>query len=232
MLFAQDLSKLEDDELKTELHKLTASQHVSLSYKAARVKMFNVIYLEKDDRGYYNTDVYCQTKYYRDFKGELPDSEIPEHTIMNTEHTWPQSKFNEQMNEEVQKSDLHHLYTTFSKINAERANYPFANVGVSTNPKPLSCKGPKLGNPLGYGKGTFFEPMNKHKGNVARALFYFSVRYQMPIDPIQEIFLKFWHMLDPVDAAEKARHEVIFSIQKNRNPFVDDPELVFRISNF
>jgi endonuclease I len=33
-----------------------------------------------------------------------------------------------------------------------------------------------------------------------------------------------WHQADPPDAAERARNEVIFSFQGNRNPFIDHPE--------
>lgn len=231
--FAQaDLKSLKDVDLKEELHRISGEEYVGLSYKEARIKLFNVIYLEKDEKGYFNKDVYCQTNYYRTFKDDIPNDEIPDHTIMNTEHTWPQSRFNESLNEEVQKTDLHHLYTTFSKINAERGNYPFANVGVSTNRKPLFCPGTKLGNPIGYGKGIYFEPPVEHRGNVARSLFYFSIRYNLAIDATEEIFLKFWHMLDPVDATETQRHEIIYGIQKNRNPFIDYPELVLQIADF
>jgi endonuclease I len=226
------LAQLSNVELKQEIHKLAGQEYVSLDYKQARIKMFNVIYLEKDENGFFNRDVYCQTKYYRTFKDNTPDEEIPDHTVMNTEHTWPQSRFNKELNEEIQKTDLHHLYTTFSKINAERGNYPFAEVGVTTNRKPLFCEGPKLGKPISYGEGVYFEPADEHKGNVARALFYFSVRYNVGISATEEIFLKFWHMVDPVDEIEKQRHEIIFSIQKNRNPFIDQPELVLKISDF
>ena len=33
-----------------------------------------------------------------------------------------------------------------------------------------------------------------------------------------------WHAADPPDALERNRHEVVFSFQGNRNPFVDRPE--------
>ena len=35
-----------------------------------------------------------------------------------------------------------------------------------------------------------------------------------------------WHTLDPVDKAEKLRNERVYEIQKNRNPFIDNPEWV------
>lgn len=227
----EELADLSNQELKAALNRITGTDYVSLNYKQARIKLFNEIYLEKDEKGYFNRDVYCNARFDRTFKTEAPNDELPNANNFNTEHTWPQSKFNESLNEEVQKTDLHHLFPTLNRINGERGNYPFANVGV-LSPKKISCDVSKLGQPMGYGKGTFFEPPTEHKGNVARAMFYFSIRYELPIDAIQEISLKFWHMLDPVDEKEKERHEIIAGIQKNRNPFIDDPELVLRIADF
>ena len=77
-----------------------------------------------------------------------------------------------------------------------------------------------------------FEPPTEHRGNVARSLFYFAVRYKLFIDPAEEMILKLWHKADPIDAAELARHETIAKYQKVRNTFLDFPELVDRISNF
>jgi endonuclease I len=38
--------------------------------------------------------------------------------------------------------------------------------------------------------------------------------------------------MDPVDAEEIARHEVIAKYQKVRNPFVDFPQLVEKVADF
>ena len=48
----------------------------------------------------------------------------------------------------------------------------------------------------------------------------------------EEVFLKQWHRDDPVDQDEIRRNEKIYQIQGNRNPFIDDPELVDQIDNF
>lgn len=42
--------------------------------------------------------------------------------------------------------------------------------------------------------------------------------------------LLLWHQQDPVDDAERLRNDLIFELyQKNRNPFVDNPECVQEI---
>jgi hypothetical protein len=232
LVFADDtLKNLSDEQLKAELHIRTGEGYKSLNYKNARVQLFNHLFIEKDETGFYNVDVYCEKRFDRKFKGDTVTNELPDANLFNTEHTWPQSKFNETIDEEVQKTDLHHLYPTYNKINAERGNLPYANIGAES-PKKLFCDLSKLGEPVGFAKGTYFEPPTAHKGNVARSMFYFSVRYEMKIDAVEEIFLKFWHMLDPVDAKEKARNDMIQKVQNNRNPFVDEPELVLQISDF
>ena len=40
-----------------------------------------------------------------------------------------------------------------------------------------------------------------------------------------EMFIR-WHNEDPVDNFERSRNEEIFKVQKNRNPYIDHPELV------
>ncbi|MFN8943697.1 MAG: endonuclease I family protein, partial [Pseudobdellovibrionaceae bacterium] len=124
----------------------------------------------------------------------------------------------------------HHLYPTDSKLNSIRGNYPFGEVVRSK--KALHCEsGAMFGDPE-QGSGPVFEPPAKHKGNVARALFYFSSKYHMAIDPAQEATLKKWHIEDPVDAEEMRRNEEIYKVQMSRNPFIDYPELASQISDF
>jgi hypothetical protein len=79
---------------------------------------------------------------------------------------------------------------------------------------------------------TTFEVRLAHRGNVARAIFYFSVRYNLAVAPAEEAALRVWHVQDPVDAAESARNDVIDQVQHNRNPFIDHPEFVAKITDF
>ncbi len=157
---------------------------------------------------------------------------------MNTEHTWPQSKFDKQ---EPMKGDLHHLFPTDACTNSMRSSFPFGKVlspsGIfgSENYKDAN------GNSYGYSKlgnglhGVVFEPPLIHKGDVARAMFYFIVRYgnySNFLDDEQEAVLRQWAHDDPVSEYERIRNTKIEKVQWNRNPFVDCPQFLDFISNF
>jgi len=200
-------------------------QQISLGYKGARKVLFGKLHLEEDSRGYFVKDVYCRKEFTKSQTNVGPNI-IPNNNILNCEHTWPQSRFSRKFSKGSQKSDLHHLFPTDSKANGIRGNSPFTDVRGGQPVKGCSASRTEGKN------GGRYEPPAEHKGNVARALFYFSVRYQIQIDSKQEATLKSWHIQDPVDAAEMERNNQIFHVQHNRNPFIDYPELVDRISNF
>lgn len=197
--------------------------HKVLGYKGARKVLFGKLHLEEGSQGYYVKDVYCRKLITRS-QSNIGPNLIPNSTVMNCEHTWPQSKFSRRFGKQMQKSDLHHLYPTDSRANSIRGNYDFGNVGYG---ELSNCDGSRSA-----GNGGRFEPPTEHKGNVARALFYFSVRYKIEINQRQEQVLRDWHIQDPVDAEERERNDGIYSIQKNRNPFIDFPHLVSKVSNF
>lgn len=203
------------------------SQVTTNSYRRAREILFGQIHLKRDDSGYYLEEVYCEQRI-----GEsdgVGRGQIPDHTQVNCEHTWPQSRFNNNENKNAQLTDLHHLFPANSRANSSRGNHIFAEVdGRVVNSE---CTSSYRGSALGSSE-IAFEPPAHHKGDVARALFYFSTRYSHPIGPLEEEFLKRWHWEDPVDDAERARHEKVYEAQKNRNPYIDAPELVELVRDF
>ncbi|MFP5519869.1 MAG: endonuclease I family protein [Bdellovibrionia bacterium] len=209
-------------------------RHESIGYGRARIFLLGNFYLVRDNNGYGVKDVYCDTvRSEREFgKGARPGpNQIPDNTVVNTEHTWPQSRFNGRHPDDYQKSDLHHLFPTDSQLNAIRGNHPFGE--VVRDQQNLKCaSGARFGMGDGRARRDVFEPPQGHKGNVARALFYFSLRYDLPIDQDEEATLRKWHREDPVDNEEVTRNEEIFKIQGNRNPFIDFPDVVDKINNF
>lgn len=100
-------------------------------------------------------------------------------------------------------------------------------------------------------QGTF-EAWSQRKGDMARAVMYMAIRYEGGRDAVtgqSEPDLELtddrsrivatssspaymgllstlidWHLADPPGDAERARNEVIYSFQGNRNPFIDHPE--------
>ncbi len=197
-----------------------------LNYGQAKSYLFGELHLERDNQNeYYIKDVYCNIEYHSGPKvGKIGPGKVPNHKIVNCEHTWPQSRFSSKFNSKLQKSDLHHLYPTNSRANSIRGSYDFGEVNDSQGLN-FNCKSSSFANRT-------YEPPKEHRGNVARSMFYFAVRYRLPIDDRMEKFLKKWHREDPVDLEEERRNDKIFSLQNNRNPFIDYPKLVSRINNF
>lgn len=127
----------------------------------------------------------------------------------NREHVWPQSTG--WFKTSGAGSDLHHIRPETPSVNSSRGNKAF---------------GTKSGQYL---------PVDEAKGDVARILFYLLTRYSesdsykiTAVAESMEMLLE-WNKLDPVDALEKQRNRVCEDIQKNRNPFIDYPELADRI---
>ena len=137
----------------------------------------------------------------------------------NTEHIFPQGFFSSL---EPMRADLFHLFPTDDDANNKRGSLPF---GVVTNPT-WQNGGSKVNT-------TTFEPRDAHKGKTARAMFYFVLRYQNYNNFLtnQEGILRQWHEQFGVDALEIKRGNDIASLQDNRNPFIDYPQFIERITS-
>lgn len=207
------------DDLRISLRE----KHHSVTYREARELVVSTLDVLPNSSGLAGVDVYCDRVYPVDAKTRQPLSREP----LNVEHTWPQSKFSE-ADRATKKSDLHHLYPSDVEMNSNRGNYAFGQVAHVT--KPLKCSVSKLG--VDADGEVRFEPPKSHKGNVARAMFYFAVRYNQRLDEAQEDALRNWHKQDPVDERERYRNNLVEQYQGNRNPFIDQPELVDFVADF
>lgn len=200
-----------------------------LNYRKAREAMFGTV----DNSAGQVTLVYT---------GKLfATSSVPNPNVVNTEHTWPQSKFKRAASKSQLKSDLHHLYPTFNRVNGERSNNPFAEIQDSQTEKWWNTPEARTELPEESMRDEFsestdrlFEPREAHKGNVARAMFYFATIYgdrgiDMEWFEPQRATLLQWHVADPVDDADRERSKRIEAAQGNRNPFVEDPSLAHRL---
>lgn len=136
----------------------------------------------------------------------------------NTEHVFPQSFFSQN---EPMRSDFFHLFPTDKNINNTRGNLPFDWVSNPTG-QSNGCKW----------NSTHFEPRDAFKGTAARALMYFLLKYQdySSFFAPQENILRLWHFMFLPDNIEKKRCTDIYSYQQNRNPFIDYPQFLKRIT--
>ena len=203
-----------DSELKSALSTII-SNHTSISYEDARVELFGYIANESGQvRCVYTNEWYS-----------CSPGNTPNWNLINTEHTWPQSMGAEG----IAKSDLHHLFPTDSQANSIRGNYPFGEVVNASWQEGGSKKGSDIGG------NTVFEPRDDHKGDTARALFYFSLRYNNPSNFLnsanQQMLLRDWYYEDPVSQYEIHRNQEIKEIQNKPNPFIEYPMLLDRIAN-
>lgn len=221
--------------LKHDLFLQTSEDHQPYYYSEARKLLYTDIDLEEGVNGtFFIKDQYCQKIISKD----VGPNHQPRGTKTNIEHLWPQSKFNSKLNTQIQKSDLHHLMIVSSKANHLRGSADFSEVDSFYDRQGRCSEATGLGvmakTPVGimWSSDDVFQPPKEIRGNIARALFYFSVRYQLSINDTQEYFLKKWNTEDPVDEREIIRNNKIMQKQGNRNPFVDKPELVDQIEDF
>lgn len=138
----------------------------------------------------------------------------------NREHVWPQSRLGATADNGRKNiaSDLHNLRPADPATNSSRGNKNFSFTTASSS----------------------FFPGDSDKGDIARILFYMTICYPqlrlisglsndgaLSIGNLDALLI--WNQQDPVDEFEMRRNEKIYSIQKNRNPFIDHPELVEKI---
>ncbi len=206
-------------------------RHISLGYTRARQLLFGLLHLETMGSEYAVRDVYCRVLVDDKLARNQPPGpgQIPDPKVINAEHTWPQSKFTSRFPKDLQKSDLHILFPVLSRANSSRSNYEFGDI-VTEVKSP--CEASKRGYSSRGDSQIRFEVPDEQKGNSARAIFYFSVRYKTPIQEEQEASLRAWHHQDPPDSFESERQLQIFENQFDRNPFIDHPELVDQIKDF
>lgn len=165
--------------------------------------------------------------------------------VWNREHVWCQSLSNGNWGESQGGTDLLHLRPDYASTNSSRSNTPYGDINKS-NPKYYDPVQKKVVNDsskmlFGYSNGTWFEPLDCVKGDVARIVMYIWTTYTgwsgYSALNITSVFQSYdtllkWHTMDRPDALEGHRNDYVQSTkQKNRNPFVDHPELAWKIFN-
>lgn len=175
-------------------------------------------------------DMYSTTKHYFPIKGGSAAG-------MDIEHSLPKSWWGGDENDAY--TDLYHLNPADHAANNNKSNYPPGILNDSN----------KVNNGIFFmGKDKewndyAFSVIDEYKGDFARAYFYVSTAYHdmkwdasyskyvtndsyLTFTPYLIQVLLQWHRIDPVSEKEINRLDAISSIQHNRNPFIEYPELV------
>ena len=140
-------------------------------------------------------------------------------------------------------TDLHHLMPSEHYANLAKSNY---GMGIVTQPLAKKteiwdngCIKVGRGQAGNNGLVSLWEPADEWKGDFARAYFYVVTCYE-DLEMVQgegansmstgrypklqewayKLYLK-WSRQDPVSDVERVRNDSVFSIQGNRNPFID-----------
>ncbi|WP_394666239.1 endonuclease [uncultured Chryseobacterium sp.] len=244
--------------LKSKLHDIISAKNINWHY-GDLTNYYNQTDLDKYyDYGPSNTtillDMYSEIPTgpdaYEYTTANIIGSASAEGQGWNREHMMPQSTF---YSNYPMYSDLFYVVPTDARINQLRSNYPYGIVGSTiyytfTNSSRIgNCAIPGI-----TYTGRVYEPINEFKGDVARSLLYFAVRYEgklgtfnfnnnanpasdtNPLDGTEErafdpayiAMLLQWHQQDPVSQREIDRNNAVYGIQKNRNPFIDNPSWV------
>lgn len=246
--------------LKTKLHEIISNKPISWYY-GDLVAFYNQTDVDK----YYENDgtlldIYSENPFgidaYEYTTENLISGASAEGQGWNREHMMPQSTF---YSNYPMYSDLFYVIPADARINQLRSNYPYGVSSTSTVYYNFT-NGSKIGGnatPNSPYTGRVYEPIDEFKGDIARGLLYFVVRYEgklesfkfdsstnpasdsTPLNGTEEKgfddwylqMLISWHHADPVSQREIDRNNEVYAIQKNRNPFIDHPEWVDLIWN-
>lgn len=136
----------------------------------------------------------------------------------NREHVWTQTAY------PASDSDNHNIFACEGQINNYRGNLPYAEGGqtVVVFDHVTECK---------MVKNTSFEPCDDAKGEIARSVMYGTVMYSYTMTEIIDsiaLALK-WHLQHPKTERDTRRNNIVYTLQGNRNPFVDHPDYACKI---
>lgn len=203
-----------------------------LSYNDARDLMFGTLNNVNDSVACFYTDY----KVYIDPNSALAPRTQAYNAGLDTEHSWPQS-LGASGNA---RSDIHHLFPTRTNVNSDRGNLPYGEINDNLtdrwyylNQVITTIPGANIDEYSELDLNVRFEVRENHKGDIARALFYFYTMYADQADPnffaVQKEVLRQWSFLDPVDGVELTRTDQIAAVQEDKpNPFVLDTTLIGR----
>lgn len=240
------IENTQDSVLKSKLALiLNADTVVRLGWGSGKGATWNAFfYTDRDASDNSVIDMYSANKRYYNI-----DDTSASVKGCDIEHTLPNSWWGGKSGNSTAYNDIHLLVPADYSANRSKSNIPPGYVmgvpkfdnGVMRNGDP----GGGITYPLEIAK--VFEPSDEYKGDFARMYFYTVTRYEqtpwimtssiegshaltndsyLEFQPWMIEILLAWHRVDPVSDKEILRNNTVFDLQKNRNPYIDYPELV------
>ena len=229
-----DLAKdKKGDDLKNALHEIIKG-HTEFPYTSSSTDTWDILKLTDRDE---NDTTLVELIY----SGDLVDGaqEYNSGSGWNREHVWAKSR-GDFGTDKGAGTDVHHLRPCNISINSSRNNRAFDDCNSCVS---IDLNGNSTGSFRDNNLWTF-EPRDEVKGDVARMIFYMATRYEqedgvdLELDdivrgntdksPYHSVLttLLLWNELDTVSDKEIRRNNIIYEkFQKNRNPYIDHPEL-------
>ncbi len=215
---------LSGEELKTALHEIIKG-HVDFSYSDAKYIMN---YADQDPDNSDNIILFYTRRSQSNSSWGSGDDDA------NREHVWAKSH-GDFADIRPMDGDAFNLHPADASVNSARLHYDFDSV-----PRDLGTYIEEA-EAYVYGTNYQFEPADISKGRVARTIFYMATRYEgtdgeMDLEVVDALntssaaehgklstLLK-WNNQFPPDEFERRRNERVYESQRNRNPFIDNPE--------
>lgn len=232
--YASSLNGLKKEQLKAALHKLMDKKNVLPYGGGGKGTWWGFWYTDRNPQTNECYNRYSDKKFF--FESTNTGRAIGG---MNIEHSFPKSWWGGHKNDAW--CDLYNLYPSDSKANSSKSNYV---MGVVVNVKENAGEGyDKVG--TGYADGklvNMWEPGDRFKGEFSRSYMYMATTYQNlsfvsegakqlqtgaypTLKKWSSDLFRQWSKNDRVDEMEIKRNEAVYKIQKNRNLFIDYPNL-------
>lgn len=211
------------DELKTVVHNII-NQHIDFSYSDAK---YILNYADSDPANESNIILFYTKRIQdNDTWGSGGD-------YINREHVWAKSH-GDFVDIRPMDGDAFNLHPADASTNLLKSNYDFDE---------CSDFGIYIVEADAYYSSSQdkFEPSDAAKGEVARTIFYMSVRYEgtdgeIDLEVVDAVntsalathgklsTLLQWNRDFPPSDLERRRNERVYEAQRNRNPFIDNPD--------
>ena len=224
--------------LKAAMHDIIQPDAQNLlTYGSGAGKTWSGFYVTDRTADGYVIDRYSPRSEWRKFSSSDNAYSASAPSGMNIEHSFPKSWWGGSNNNAYK--DLFNLMPCESGINSTKSNYAMGKVTGNIKGNGYT----KVGTgPTSSGNKNLWEPADEWKGDFARDYFYMVTAYSdlnwtsNGLDMLENnnwptmqawayTLLLQWARQDPVDEIERKRNDDVYSIQKNRNPFVDFPNL-------